>query len=50
MREYRHFGQKEMKTGQKVNVEWRVSMSWNIRLLRTDVIKRDILVLLSDVL
>ncbi len=40
---------KGMKTKQKVNVEWEVSMSWNIRLFRTDVIERVILALLSDV-
>jgi hypothetical protein len=40
---------KEMKTKQKVNVEWEVSMNWNIRLFRTDVIEKVILALLSDV-
>ncbi len=48
-RKYRHQNQKEVKMLQKVNIKWELSMSWNVRLFRTDVIKRIILVLLSDV-
>ncbi len=32
-----------------MNVEWEVSMSWNVRLFRIDVIERIILLLVSDV-